>query len=168
MLYYQYMEDILGNIILSVFFLSNIYFLYDKSKLFIVFLFGFFINEILNLLLKGIIQQPRPTENYRLFNLELLNIKRSKSKEPLISYDRYGMPSGHAQFALYSTIYIYLALKNTTVTTCYILLSLSTLYQRVVFGYHTISQVIVGAIIGLSVGYVAFLVGSRPSHSNGL
>ncbi len=136
-----------------LFFFSSIFLLYDKKTLNLFFIIGFFINILINIILKGIIQEPRPNENYRLFYLDLLNIKRSENKG-LMSYDRYGMPSGHAQTAFYSTIFIYFALKNISVTIFYIFLSIITIYQRVMYNYHTIQQVIVGSIIGIIIGYI--------------
>jgi membrane-associated phospholipid phosphatase len=146
---------VLGNIILFIFFFLSIYLLFDKTRLLFLFIICYFLNIIINLILKGLIQQPRPNEDHRLFNLELLNIQRSKTKEYMISYNRYGMPSQHAQLAFYSTIYIYFALKNNIWTIFYSLLALFTLYQRVLYNYHTLFQVIVGSIIG---GVFSFLL----------
>lgn len=120
----------------------------------VVYVVGFGINSILNLILKGVIQQPRPSENKYLFHLE-------KITDRFISVDRYGMPSGHAQSILYSTIFIWLSLKNNLITFLYILLSLNTLYQRVKYKKHTVLQVIIGAIVGLLMGYGAFLFSQK-------
>ena len=150
------MYDVLGNIILFIFFFLSIYLLYDKTRLLFLFIICYFLNIIINLILKGLIQQPRPNEDPRLFNLELLNIQRSKTKEYLISYNRYGMPSQHSQLAFYSTIFIYFALKNNIWTIFYSLLALFTLYQRVSFNYHTIFQVIIGSIIGCVFSFLLY------------
>ena len=141
-------NEVLGNIILFIFFSLSIYLLYDKPRLLFLFIICYFFNIIINLILKGLIQQTRPNEDHRLFNLELLNIQRSTTKEYMVSYNRYGMPSQHAQLAFYSTIYIYFALKNNILTIFYLLLTLLTLYHIVLYNYHTIFQVIIGSIIG--------------------
>jgi len=146
--------DILDNIILFIFFFLSVYLLYDKTRLLLLFIFCYFLNMIINIILKGIFQQPRPNEDDRLFNLELLNIQRSKTKEHTISYERYGMPSGHAQLAFFSTFYIYFALKDNIWTIIYSLLSIFTLYQRVSYNYHTIFQVIIGSIIGMMCSFL--------------
>jgi len=65
-----------------------------------------------------------------------------------IPFDIFGMPSGHAQACLFSVVFIYLALRQTNVLYIYIPLTLLTCYQRVVFNYHYINQIIVGGIIG--------------------
>ena len=54
-------------------FLSSIYFLYYKFTSLIIYVVGFISNILLNIILKTIIQQPRPIEDQRLFNLEILN-----------------------------------------------------------------------------------------------
>jgi membrane-associated phospholipid phosphatase len=73
-----------------------------------------------------------------------------------IPYDIFGMPSGHAQMAFYSTTFIYLSLKNLSILCGFLFISLLTISQRVVFNYHTPLQVLVGAIAGLLMGYLVY------------
>ena len=143
---------IYGPIILN--FLS-IYLLWDKHNLLFYYIIGIFFNAILNLILKGIFQQPRPSEDYDKFNLALKNGKRFIFKNG-VPFDVFGMPSGHAQSALYSTVFIYLALKKTNILYLYLLFSLLIIIQRVVYNHHTIFQVIVGILVGISFGYFVF------------
>jgi len=128
-----------------ILFISSIYFLFDKSTSLAVYIVGFFFNLLLNIILKSLIQQPRPVEDKRLFNLEIINGKR-------IVNERYGMPSNHAQGVFYSTIFILLTLKNKTVGLVYLLVSLITCYQRIANNYHTVPQVFAGGIIGILMG----------------
>jgi hypothetical protein len=141
-----------GPIILN--FLS-IYLLRDKNNLFFYYIIGAFVNAILNLILKGIFQQPRPSEDYDKFNLALKNGKRFIFKNG-VPLDVFGMPSGHAQAALYSTVFIYLALQKTNILYLYLLFSLLIITQRVIYNHHTVFQVIVGAFIGALFGYFVF------------
>lgn len=103
-------------------------------------------NSLLNFILKAIIKQPRPKGDLNL---------NGKKHSPRILSDVYGMPSGHAQGVVLSTVYIYSVLKNVEITTFYILLSLLTMSQRVIYKNHTISQVLVGAFVGAFIGYFA-------------
>jgi len=133
----------------------SIYLLCDKQKLLFYYVIGFFVNMILNLVLKGIIQQPRPMEDINIFNLALGNGKRFIFKDG-IPYDVFGMPSGHAQTVLFSTAFVYFALRNNKILYIYLLISLITMGQRVAFNHHTISQVFMGAIAGAFFGYFAY------------
>jgi len=107
----------------------------------VYYLIGLFFNSLLNYILKGIIKQPRPLENEKLINLALNNGR-------LFPYEIYGMPSGHAQASLYSTIFIWLVFKNKNILILYLLLTLLTMYNRINTKSHSIIQVIVGAIVG--------------------
>jgi len=73
-----------------------------------------------------------------------------------IPFDIFGMPSGHAQACLFSTVFIYMALKQTNLLYIYIPISLLTFYQRIKFDYHSISQVIAGATVGSIFGYFVY------------
>ena len=144
-----------------IFLLLSCYLLNSKKNLLIIFIMGYIFNLILNLILKGIIQQPRPNENTRLFNLELLNIKRCDNKLKRMGYDRYGMPSGHAQMFFYISTFMFFALKNTNITFLYFGISLIILLQRVIFLQHTLLQVLIGSGIGILMGYLFYKYGDK-------
>lgn len=118
-----------------------------------LYLAGFGFNYLINILLKSILKQPRPNENEALFNIHVLHHKH-------IGIDRYGMPSGHAQMAFFSTIFVYLSLHShkyiNYILLLFIIITLITCSQRVVFNEHTITQVLVGAIVGSIVAYIFF------------
>ena len=141
-----------GPIILSV---LSVYLLWDHNNLLFFYLIGLFCDFILNLVLKGIIQQPRPCFNSREVQLALKNNKRFVYKNGVL-FDLFGMPSGHTEWALYSTIFVYLALRKTNWLYVYLLISAITMTQRVVFNYHTIAQILVGAPVGALLGYLIY------------
>ena len=66
------------------------------------------------------------------------------------------MPSGHAQSCFYSLMFMFLTVKNNSQLFIYLLISLCTIYQRVVFDHHTLFQVIIGGFVGIFMGYIIF------------
>jgi membrane-associated phospholipid phosphatase len=147
----------LGPIILN--FLS-MYLLWNKNNLFFYYIVGAFIDAILNLILKGLFQQPRPTIDQKSFDLALKYGKRFLFKDGM-PYDMFGMPSGHSQSVFFSTVFIYLSLKKNNITYIYLAISLLTMLQRVVYNHHTVLQVIVGGLIGSAVGYLFYYLSSE-------
>lgn len=125
------------------------YLLWDNHNLFFYYTIGIFTNAILNLILKGIVQEPRP-----MFDEKKMRLLTTHGKHYFfqngIPFDMFGMPSGHAQACAFSTVFIYLALKQTNVLYIYIPLTLLSFYQRVQLQFHSLSQVIVGGIVGSS------------------
>jgi len=136
----------------------SLYFLLSKQNYLKVFVIGYFLNAILNVILKYIIQQPRPNKDIHQFNLMKTNNKS-------IPFNWYGMPSGHSQMALYSTIYVYNATKNIYLLLFFSLMSIITIVQRVYYNKHTNAQCFVGGAIGSLVGY-GFYIWTRDYLSN--
>jgi membrane-associated phospholipid phosphatase len=131
------------------------YLLWDNKNLFFYYTIGIFANSVLNTILKGIIQEPRP-----MFDEKKIRLLKTHGKHYFfqngIPFDMFGMPSGHAQAAVFSTVFIYLSLKQTNLLYIYIPLTLLTCYQRVKFDYHSISQVVVGGITGSVFAYLVY------------
>lgn len=131
------------------------YLLFDNKNLFFYFNIGLFFNSVLNTILKGLIQEPRP-----MFDSKKVKLMASHAKDYFfqngIPFDIYGMPSGHAQAAFFITVFLYLSLKHTNLLYLCILFSLLICYQRVKFEFHSILQVIVGSIIGSVIGYIFY------------
>jgi len=135
----------------------TIYLLWSKQKLLFYYLVGFFISAFLNIILKGIFKQPRPSDDPKLFKISLKTGNESIFKNK-IPFDIYGMPSGHAQSAFYSTVFIWLSLKNKKYFVLYLLFSLFIIFHRIHFSYHTILQVIVGSLIGCGFAYFMYFI----------
>ena len=157
----EYM-DIITNLIYEIgnygpfiLFFISLFLLYKKQNLLSYYVVGIFINTIINLILKVTLQQPRPSEDPKLFNLALKKGKYFFSNN-IIPLDIFGMPSGHAQSCVFSTTFIFLTTKKINLFIIYILLSLLTIYQRVKYNYHTLFQVIVGSIVGFLFGYLFY------------
>ena len=131
------------------------YLLWNNENLFFYYNVGIFSNAVLNLILKGIIQEPRPMFDDKKISLMKTNAKSYFYKNG-IPFDVFGMPSGHAQMSFFTTIFIYLSLKHTNLLYFYLIYSIFICYQRVKFDYHSISQVIVGSLVGTAFGYYVY------------
>jgi len=131
-----------------VLFVYSLYLLWNKSNLLYYYICGIFLDAILNLVLKGLIKEPRPSEDPKLFNLALKHSARFKFINGY-PYDVFGMPSGHSESVFFSTIFIYLALKDIKITILYLIISLLTMYHRVLTNNHTVLQVLAGALVGI-------------------
>ena len=130
--------------------------LWNKKSMLFYYNIGIFLNIILNLVLKGIFQQPRPLDNKKQFNIMLKHAKHSIFKDDGIPFNIFGMPSGHIQMCSFSLVFIYLILKNMKIFFLYLIISLITFYQMYHNLYHSLSQLIVGALCGSLLGYVMF------------
>jgi membrane-associated phospholipid phosphatase len=133
----------------------TIFLLRNKYNLLFYYILFFIFSLFLNIFLKGIIQQSRPSIDTKIFNLMMKNKERYIHKHG-IPYDIFGMPSGHSQSVLMSTIFIYLSLHDIKIAFLYLLITLITLTQRVVDNHHTILQVIVGSMVGILLGFIAY------------
>lgn len=141
-------------------FVNSLYLLWHKDNLFYYYLYGVFLNSILNLVLKGIIKEPRPSEDPKLFNIALKHSIRFKFVNGY-PHDIFGMPSGHAESAFFSTIFIYLALKDIKITIGYLFIAVLIMYQRVLFKEHTFIQVFAGAIVGILFGGFIYFMAQK-------
>jgi membrane-associated phospholipid phosphatase len=133
----------------------TIFLLRNKHNLLFYYILFFILSLLLNLILKGLIQQPRPSIDSKTFNLMMKNKERYIYKHG-IPYDIFGMPSGHSQSVLLSTIFIYLSLHDIKIALFYLFITTITLTQRVLDNHHTILQVIFGSFIGCILGYLAY------------
>ena len=141
-----------------VLFLVSLYFLLSKEIYLKLFVVGYFLNALFNIILKYFIQEPRPNRDIHQFNA-------LKEHNKHIPFNWYGMPSGHAQMSLYCTIYVYNATKNLYILLFFSLMSMITIIQRVYYKKHTIAQCFVGSVVGSLVGYL-FYIWTRNYLSN--
>ncbi|KAK4293765.1 hypothetical protein Pmani_033565 [Petrolisthes manimaculis] len=120
----------------------------------IMFFAGALLNEVINIVLKNIIGEPRPMTRPGL-------------------YTEYGMPSSHSQmmwfFASYSVLFFIFRLRHISnsmmelmwkvvVAAGVIVAACIVMYSRVYLLYHSWSQVLCGAIVGVVLGCGWFAV----------
>ena len=141
--------DYIGVFAYVILFLLTIFLLQNKIKYLKVFVVGFILNYMLNAILKYAIREPRPSEDSRLIEKER------------VGFDKYGMPSGHAQKTGFCLSYITLVLNNPLITGIYLVITAISLHQRYKYSNHTILQLVVGLVIGIIAGYLAYHVGNK-------
>ena len=110
-------------------------------------------------LLKLFIKEPRPTNDWKILQLGITHTKR-------VGFDKYGMPSGHAQHCGFVLTFVTLVLDSPLITGFYSVLSVICLYQRYLYQNHTILQVIVGFLVGTSIGYLFYEIGFNKLVGN--
>ena len=119
--------------------LTTIMLLMARTKILTLYILFLIVNTFLNGALKLLIREPRPVGSI-LFN----NFENTKDSE------QYGMPSGHAQSAAFTTMFLYLFTKPSesylVMGACFI--GAITIYQRYKYKRHSISQLLVGTTVG--------------------
>lgn len=123
------------------------------------FIYGFFLNNILNILLKLTIKQPRPSKDEKSIEIAVANDVR-------VGFDHFGMPSGHAQNCSYCLTFITLVLNEPFITGFYAILTANSLIQRYLYNNHTFLQLIIGFMIGIGFGYATYLFGNKTIVGN--
>ena len=146
--------------------------LWGQWVFFVAFIVGFWLNKWLNECLKSVFREPRPIP---------VDLQTAKYRDPLwwiwdngdsrnhISpVHRWGMPSGHAQSASFAIAFFYfLKEKKIRLFETFDLLTLGfsgmlalffiTLCQRWITQSHSLSQLVMGSIIGaLFAGVIVF------------
>jgi len=138
-----------------ILFTSSIFILYkwEKPVTLGYYILGAILSSIVNVILKIIIKQPRPKHDKPDFNFLIQTNKR-------VSYDKFGMPSGHAQFMFYTLAFMALVMRSHKyywwIVSIMSLLSINTAVQRIHDDNHTVAQVIVGSVIGVLIGLGTF------------
>lgn len=140
-------------ILLTIFLLRNM-----KTYL-QFFVYGIILNNILIVILKLAIKEPRPNTEEKAIEIGVINGAR-------ISFDKFGMPSGHAQNCSFCLAYITMVLNDPFVTGLYTIITLNSLFQRYLYNNHTILQLIVGIIIGTTFGYLMYVVANKNIMGN--
>jgi membrane-associated phospholipid phosphatase len=139
-------------------FIFSVFLLRNKTNLLFYYLLFFGIRKRVSLVLKKFFNQPRPSMDLKTFQLMIQNKERYVNKHGGLPCNVYGMPSGHSQSVVFSTVFIYYCLRDYNVVLVYTEISLKKLFQRVIHDDHTVMQVIVGSLTGYILGYVGYIV----------
>jgi membrane-associated phospholipid phosphatase len=129
-----------------ILFIISLILLFNTKTFLYIYFIGFVISSIFNFIIKGIIKQKRPFKDF----------KTKIIKESRLGNEIYGMPSGHSQSVMFSTLFLLLALKNDLITFIYLIISGTTMWQRVYNYSHSPLQILIGGTIGSLFGYYAY------------
>ena len=146
--------DYIGVYAPIILFLLTIFLLRNTHTYLIFFIVSFIFNSILNIILKILIKEPRPNDDQKTIEICVTNGIR-------VSFDKFGMPSGHAQMCSFSIIFITYVLNNPHITTLYLLFTIISLYQRYIYNNHTMLQLFIGTIIGSVIGYISYIITNK-------
>ena len=150
---------LLGYLAPIIMLVITIFLLRNKKNYLSFFFYGYIFNLVVNSLLKWALKEPRPTNDWKILQLGVTHTKR-------IGFDKYGMPSGHAQHCGFILAFVTLVLNSPFVTGLFSILSLICLYQRYLYQNHTLLQVIVGFVVGLGIGYLFYELGAKKLVGN--
>jgi membrane-associated phospholipid phosphatase len=148
------LRDYIGLYAPIILFILTLFLLRNMTNYLNFFVTGFILNNILNIILKISIKEARPTNEQKIIEIGIVNGAR-------ISFDKFGMPSGHAQNCGYLLSFITLVLNDPFITTLYASISIISLFQRYLYRNHTILQLLIGAFIGIFIGYLTYLLGNK-------
>jgi len=131
-----------------IIFIISIFVLWGRAKYLKLYLVVVVINTCVNKILKNTIQSPRPVTSDK----DMIY----KSFDTIDGVEKYGMPSGHAQSVSSSILYLYLVTKSVTLLIGSSFIGTLTILQRYRFKRHSITQLLVGCIIGFSIAYISY------------
>jgi membrane-associated phospholipid phosphatase len=153
------LRDYIGLFAPIILLFLSLFLLRNKKKYLYYFFYGFVLNNILNIILKVAIKEPRPTTEQKVIEIGIANGAR-------ISFDKFGMPSGHAQNCSYCLAFITMVFYDPLITAFYIVITFNTLFQRYLYSNHTILQLIIGCFIGLLFGFVIYNIANKNIMGN--
>jgi len=153
------MRDYIGIFAPIILFILSLFFFRNKPTYLLFFIGGTILNNILNAILKLCIKEPRPSGDSRAIEIGVTNGER-------ISFDKFGMPSGHAQNCGFALAFITLSLNSPWITGLYLIITVISLFQRYLYNNHNILQLIIGFITGLGFGYAMYSITSNYVRGN--
>jgi membrane-associated phospholipid phosphatase len=151
--------DYIGVYAPVILFILTLFLLRNMPTYLQFYIAGNILNNILNIILKIIIKEPRPNDEQKAIEIGVVNGSR-------IGFDKFGMPSGHAQNCGYNLAFINLTLNDLFISTLYALITIVSLLQRYLYKNHTILQLVVGLSVGIGFGYLTYLLGNKYITGN--
>ena len=146
--------DYIGYYAPIILFFLSLFLLRNMTRYLNFFVSGFILNNILNIMLKLFIKEPRPTDDQKTIEIAINNGFR-------VGFDKFGMPSGHAQNCGYCLVFIIMTIHNPLIISMYIVITIISLSQRYLYNNHNILQLIIGLLIGSGFGYLTYSLGNK-------
>jgi membrane-associated phospholipid phosphatase len=133
----------------------SLFILKGKPIYSMIFLFGYLISGLLNVVLKYVFFIPRPDLDKEKFYTDLKY--KYNNNRLFIPTGNLDFPSGHAQLLFYIMIFMFQFPLTNLQYFLYIGLSLLEFYYIYDKNYHSFIACIVGALLGACLGYVFHL-----------
>ena len=153
------LRDYIGLYAPNILFVLSLFLLRNMKTYLQFFVFGTILNNILNIILKLAIKDARPSKDQKAIEIGIVNGAR-------IGFDKFGMPSGHAQNCGYFLSFITMTLNEPIITALFSVISLISLFQRYLYNNHSILQLLVGLTIGIGFGYLIYYFGHKQLVGN--
>lgn len=150
----NYILDFIGYIAPIIMALLSYYLLLGKTIYITYFWSGLVINNIINIILKLLIKEPRPNNEFKAIELA---VKHGKP----VYFDKFGMPSAHLQNSLYILAYTLFVIGMNNWFILYIILAVICAYQRYMSRSHTLLQLAIGSVIGFIVAFITYFVANK-------
>jgi membrane-associated phospholipid phosphatase len=112
------------------------------------------VNSFANKIVKCIVKLPRPVDGESIMG------------EGYDGCEIYGMPSGHSQSVFSSLTFLYLVKESPAWLFIGLFIAGLTVYQRFNYRRHTVEQLFVGAILGISIAYCGYYLTKRYLQEN--
>lgn len=146
--------DYIGYYAPVILFILSILLLRNMKRYLQFFVSGFILNNILNIILKLLIKEPRPVNDQKTIEIAITNGAR-------VGFDKFGMPSGHAQNCGYSLLFIMMSIHNPFIVTIYLIITIISVFQRYLYNNHSGLQLVIGLLIGSGFGYLTYSSGNK-------
>jgi len=143
--------------------LISLFLLRNKFNYLTIYAAGYCFSFILNVLLKLLLKEPRPKKTKRVLEIAIAS---DYGVDYEYEYEKFGMPSGHAQSCAYSLAFITLVLNDPLISSIYLFITGLALLQRYKYLDHSILQLVAGFIVGVSTGYMFYFIGNRYIKGN--
>ena len=147
---------------IDILFVLSIYFLWTFKKYALIYIVGYSISTVINVVLKAILKEPSLDQDKTFIKILETNGKN-------VEISSYGMPSLRAQNSAYSLVYSFLVIThnmeylNKFQSIFWIFMGIITgeIGYSIIKNQNTTAQIIVGFLVGILIGYMVYKVGKN-------
>lgn len=124
-----------------------------------IFVIGYFVNWLLNYVLKRVYAIPRPFVDKEIFYRDLKY--KYDNNIFYIPFELLDFPSGHIQRTLFTVIFMFQFPLTNPQYLFYIFMTFANIYAIYVKNERSIGAGIVGALLGIFMGYSCYNIGKK-------
>lgn len=146
----------------DILFVLSIYFLWTFKKYTLIYILGYAISTVINVVLKAILREPSLDQDKTFIKIMETNGKN-------VEIASYGMPSLRAQNSVYSLVYSFLVISHNmeyinkfqNIFWIFMGIIIGEMGYNIIKNKNTIAQIIVGFLVGILIGYIVYRVGKN-------